>query len=340
MRLFFFLSLSSIAWVSTPVVEAQPFEAMGTRALGMAGAFVAVADDASAGYWNPAGLSSGQFFSLLVDHSDSFREPSGRSPYRAATDWSGTMVSLSTNEFGFSYYRLSFIKRDRFLDSWISNDTVPKDQKEEVILKSVHTQNLVLTSSEFVFPNVSFGTSVRYVRASVGMSPGNLEVSSADFFRGAATLEERGQNKFDVDFGLMVGTDIVRVGLVVRNFLQPTLDAPDGSTLRLDRHVRVGLGVRLVDGLLVSTDLDLTHATSDTIGGPKRNLAVGAEHWFVQWLGLRAGARVNLAGDNPQVVGAFGLSLPLMTGMYLDAQINHGRDSMENSWGIAARVGF
>ena len=49
MRSFFFLSLSSIACVSTPVVEAQPFEAMGTRALGMAGAFVAVADDASEG---------------------------------------------------------------------------------------------------------------------------------------------------------------------------------------------------------------------------------------------------------------------------------------------------
>jgi long-chain fatty acid transport protein len=34
----------------------------GTRALGMAGAFTAVADDATAGWWNPAGLSS-----LLAD---------------------------------------------------------------------------------------------------------------------------------------------------------------------------------------------------------------------------------------------------------------------------------
>lgn len=74
----------------------------------------------------------------------------------------------------------------------------------------------------------------------------------------------------------MVGTDIVRIGLVARNILQPILDAPDGSTLRLDRYVRVGLGVRLVDGLLVSTDLDLTHSTSDTIVGPKRNLCCGS----------------------------------------------------------------
>src|SRR5262245_58643390 len=33
----------------------QPVEVLGTRALGMAGAFVAVADDPSGVYWNPSG---------------------------------------------------------------------------------------------------------------------------------------------------------------------------------------------------------------------------------------------------------------------------------------------
>src|SRR5262245_19879932 len=35
---------------------AQTAEVVGTRALGMGGAFVAVADDPTAVYWNPAGL--------------------------------------------------------------------------------------------------------------------------------------------------------------------------------------------------------------------------------------------------------------------------------------------
>ena len=38
-------------------VQAQVFETFGVRALGMGGAFVAVADDATATYWNPAGLT-------------------------------------------------------------------------------------------------------------------------------------------------------------------------------------------------------------------------------------------------------------------------------------------
>jgi hypothetical protein len=49
--------------------SAQGFESVGTRAMGMGGAFVAVADDATAAYWNPAGLTTGAFFSLLADQT-------------------------------------------------------------------------------------------------------------------------------------------------------------------------------------------------------------------------------------------------------------------------------
>lgn len=46
--------------VSPGLASAQlPIEAVGSRAQGMAGAFVAVADDPSAPFWNPAGLATG-----------------------------------------------------------------------------------------------------------------------------------------------------------------------------------------------------------------------------------------------------------------------------------------
>ena len=41
----------------------------------MAGAFVAVADDASAAYWNPAGFAAGSFFSLVIDGSTAKSTP-------------------------------------------------------------------------------------------------------------------------------------------------------------------------------------------------------------------------------------------------------------------------
>src|SRR5262249_40890205 len=47
--------------------HAQGDPPVGVRAAGMAGAFTAVADDATAAVWNPAGLASGSYFSAAID---------------------------------------------------------------------------------------------------------------------------------------------------------------------------------------------------------------------------------------------------------------------------------
>src|SRR3954454_20833533 len=46
---------------------AQLYESVGTRAKGMGGAFVAVADDATATWWNPAGIVTGAALSALYE---------------------------------------------------------------------------------------------------------------------------------------------------------------------------------------------------------------------------------------------------------------------------------
>ena len=43
---------------------------IGARALGMGGAFAAVSDDATALYWNPAGISSNKKNGIILDHQD------------------------------------------------------------------------------------------------------------------------------------------------------------------------------------------------------------------------------------------------------------------------------
>src|ERR1700741_3735958 len=48
--------------------SAQTTDVIGVRANGMAGAFTAVADDATAGWWNPAGLAGGALFNGLVEY--------------------------------------------------------------------------------------------------------------------------------------------------------------------------------------------------------------------------------------------------------------------------------
>jgi hypothetical protein len=55
--LFFFLSLFSISLPAFALFYRGGDLGVGTRAMGLSGAFVAVSDDASAPYWNPAGLA-------------------------------------------------------------------------------------------------------------------------------------------------------------------------------------------------------------------------------------------------------------------------------------------
>jgi hypothetical protein len=75
---------------------AQMYELVGIRAQGMGGAFVAVADDATATWWNPAGLATGPLFDSLVEYTRFRTSPQ--------TSVKGTAVAFPS--LGVSYYRL------------------------------------------------------------------------------------------------------------------------------------------------------------------------------------------------------------------------------------------
>ncbi len=54
--------------LAVPALQAQvSFDLVGARALGMGGAFVAVADDATAVHWNPAGLVHGAALGMTIE---------------------------------------------------------------------------------------------------------------------------------------------------------------------------------------------------------------------------------------------------------------------------------
>ena len=275
---------------------------------------------------------------MLVDHVDSARWADRARADGPAADQAGTIVALSTNAVAFSYYRLRINQIERAPPTEAQDGPTRKDQKGGTTLRSVLTHNVAVTGAQLLYPGVSLGTTFRYVRASVGLAPGDPVLPTSDLRRQTEDLVTRAENKVDFDLGLMLGSETVRVGVVARNLLQPTLGTPDGGSLRLDRQIRAGVGIRALAGLLVAVDVDLSRL--ETVSGDQRNLVVGVEHWFGGWLGIRGGARFNLEDDDPQIVGAFGLSLALTPGMYLDGQVTRGRESVERGWGIAGRVGF
>ena len=92
------LVASFVSLVLTPqAATAQIYESIGIRAQGLSGAFVAVADDATTTWWNPAGLASGGLFNAVLEF-DRVEEPAST---RARA------FALTVPSLGLSYYRLA-----------------------------------------------------------------------------------------------------------------------------------------------------------------------------------------------------------------------------------------
>ncbi len=92
-----FVSLVSLVVMLAPArTQAQTSDLVGVRAQGMAGAFTAVADDATATWWNPAGIATGAYFSAVLEYDRPRRLPDD--PIRG--------LSLAFPALGLSYYRL------------------------------------------------------------------------------------------------------------------------------------------------------------------------------------------------------------------------------------------
>ena len=307
----------------------------------MAGAFVAVSDDATAAYWNPAGLATGSVFSLLVDRAASLTQFDTPEPVSGGTDETGIIVAMSTNTSALSYYRLRINQIERSMLPEASGDSPQENlQGKATLLQSLITHNVALTGARLLSPGFSVGSTLRYVRGSYGVDAADQNLTTDSWLVTADGLERKGRNNFDLDVGLKFGGRTFQAAFVARNLLRPTFGSLDGSSIRLDRQFRAGLSVRPVGRLLVAADIDMSRLA--TVNGNRRNVAIGAEHSFGEWLSVRGGTRFNLesgTGDL-QLVGAFGFSLALTSDLHVDAQMSRGRDDKERGWSFAARVGY
>ena len=92
--------------VAASPAAAQTFEDVGIRAQGMGGAFVAVADDATATWWNPAGLATGAYFSVRRSSAWSAGQPADPPPQGPAGGTTTGSFAIAFPALGLSYYRL------------------------------------------------------------------------------------------------------------------------------------------------------------------------------------------------------------------------------------------
>ena len=287
-------------------VHAQTFGGVGTRAEGMGGAFVAVADDASAVYWNPAGIATGATFDLQV----------------SAGEGSQRFVGAALPVLAATYYRT------RQATGLATVSGSPDRQNEgsgEVQVRTLTTSNVGVTVVQTVVPGLVIGTTARVVRGGV------------ESFDPRTTV--------DLDAGAMVSAWDLRFGLTARNLRTPEFESGSGM-VKLHRQFRVGAALApraLPTGVhgpfTLAIDADLT-TTPDVVLGDQRTVAAGGEYWLAKGLvGGRAGVRWSTLGDSRRAVSG-GLTVRLPRSIHAEGQVTKENESDDVYWTVGARVTF
>ncbi|MCX7984638.1 MAG: PorV/PorQ family protein [Bacteroidetes bacterium] len=143
----------------------------GGRALALGGAYVALARDASASYWNPAGLSQIQYPELLLMHEERF---AGLVNY----DFGAVAIPVGTEtSLGFSALRLGVenIADTRLAGVDINGNPVPPDQYSNAV-RLDYDKITYFTAAHWAFfityaiqsnETFSYGFNVKIIRHSI-----------------------------------------------------------------------------------------------------------------------------------------------------------------------------
>lgn len=261
---------------------------VGPRSKGMGGAFVGVADDVSALYWNPAGIATLQENSFMFSHSERF----------AAINFDFAGATFKLGNFG-------------SVGAFITSLTMP-DQEVRTVEQPEGTGNffgandlaLGLSYGRYLTDRFAIGANFKFIRESIFNSSANTV--AVDF----GTLFRTGLNDMVIGFSLsnfggdlkLSGTDTqVEVDISPNEFgnndrIFANLETED---FQLPLIFRVGVGMNVLNTennrALIAVDAVVPNDNAQFVN-------VGGEYVIGNILSLRAGYRTLFLEDSEEGV--------------------------------------
>lgn len=341
-RWFFCASLFAALFTAAPaegqkvVSYGADFLATGAggRALGMGGAHIALAEDVSAGYWNPAGLSRTVFPEVEYMHAERFAGIVSFD-YGAVT-W--PVNARST--LGASFFRSGVNDIKNTLDAWDPERNQPRPHAEEHISSfSAADAAFFLSYARLVRTNLAAGASAKIIRRSIGdfanawgysFDVGGL-YRRGSFIAGVNLQDAAGMRQsWNVNRDLLSNIRDVFGQTLPRGGVETVL-----PLLRLGSGYVLNFGVHHVTfGLDVDMAFEGRQAYALHTGGVSYHPRLGVEYGFRNVMALRAGLTDILQSeregwDAAPTVGA-GLHLGRLA-------INYG---FGNFAGLASDLGY
>src|SRR5258708_2845133 len=224
---------------------------VGTRAMGLSGAFVAVADDPSAAYWNPAGLAQLDHPEILEMFGSYFNDKDRNVYFSFHYPLSNDIhLSISTNNL--FYTDVSGSHEDQYTAS------------AAIPLEFVTDKRLLL------------GGNFRFLLADFGNGNGIVQGTGVDL-----GLLFRQPFKDNTEF---------RAGLVLTDLSTTIHFDNSGFEQSVPAILTAGLAYKFDPHTLITTDIPWTLSSDPLLDNQNIRVRSGVEHWFFDGrVGLRAG---------------------------------------------------
>ena len=328
----------SLAVSST--AHAQGFDLVGARPRGMGGAFVAVADDASATWWNAAGLPATLIFDGVADlgRLTSIPDEPSETAGSAGQD-SALLVAAAFPVAALSYTRVHQWRLEPVPTAGPAGSRQVGGRTPTA--RSLLTQQFGASLAQSLGDSVVVGITARLVRGGVSSADAGGDIGDA--FDRAAEASRASATRGDLDAGVLVRFARMRFGLAAKNLTAPTFTGEDGVDWRLDRRVRVGAAlVAEADRAgrqvwVVAADADLTR--DDQVAGTWRGIGAGVERWIAgQRVAVRGGVEASTSGA-ARASATGGISVAVPGGFFLDVAGVAGAER-RRGWGLSAHVMF
>lgn len=287
--LLFALAIFSINLFSQTKVgsTAAPFLniGIGPRAIGMGGGFAATANDVTALYWNPAGISRTEYNEAMFAHTKWFAD--------ITFNWAGAKLNLGDyGAVGLSVTYLDYGKMEV---------TTLKEQDGTGEFFTAKDMSIGLSYAYNLTDRFSIGGSVKYINQSIW----NTSANALAFDIGTLFYSEI----FDMRIAATIsnfGTDMRLTGkdLLVLYDVDPTIYGNNDqilANLRTDGYplpllFRVGVAMDVLNSPMhrMTLGVDALHPNDNA-----ESLNIGGEYVFNNFISLRAGYK-NLFLKNSQ----------------------------------------
>jgi hypothetical protein len=319
---------------------------IGPRAIGMGGAFTAIADDASAAYWNPAGLSQISSYEISISGAPIYFQnninpnvpTTAGFPNSFSFPWIGSfqlVIPLAKdNTLALSYFRPYHPQFNYF-----SGNSVFTSQQEadaSYLLNPTFQENEIVLSYAARFPgvnNFSIGINVKRVTN----DPNYIEYFPQDDTAIVQDLSNTIQVAgYGVDLGILYRIPITkyseefRIGLSLQDLVSSvqylsavSLNLPTGQPITIGSGLTISVPTQITLGLAYKndylfkirniTDLDFDQISDrDFDSSNNKIIRFGTEFWFFNdVVGIRGGYSTPLS--NPGTI-SLGLSLRPLNG--------------------------